>query len=51
MTSGLMLARAGLAATGLGLLLFSLREELVQFPRVQALTVMGSVLLSLAAFC
>ena len=46
-----MLARAGLAATGLGLLLFSLREELVQFPRVQALTVMGSVLLSLAAFC
>ena len=51
MTRGLVLVRAGLAAIGPGLLFFSLQGELVQLPRANAVTVLGSVLLALAAFC
>lgn len=51
MTRGLVLARAGLTTIGLGLLFFSLRGELAHLPRANAVTMSGSVLLALAAFC
>ncbi len=46
-----MLLRAGLAVTGLGLLFFSLRDELAALPQAKGVSVFISVVLTLSAFC